>query len=424
MRNSIKILFVLCFAFFNTDAQNFESKAKIDAVKKEAYYKIKLNSSITAHTQTLFADLRIFDSDGLEVPYMLKKDELNSASSSFKTFDFTQIKNDNGVQIITIQNPNNIELNNLELRMANADANRLVKISGSNNNVDWYVVKDKFYFTTTGKDNASEIFRLLEFPTTTYAFYKIEIKNKNESPLFIKSIGLSKASTVENNLQLVNEFKYTIKDSSDKNTYIYCACSPSNYIDKLEFDIASPEMYLRKCSVYRKYKEDWPDDSYVSTSVASKEVYRNIAEHLDWTFDMMSDQKGTVYCGNNMGNEKCDSFTIVIANNDNAPLKINKITARQLSAYAVAKLEPSKTYYAYFGDSTIEVPKYDLVYFQDKITKDPEIIATGPVIDKALKTKDEYNGSRDKYIVWIGLAIISIILIYLTSNMMKKIGGD
>jgi hypothetical protein len=121
---------------------------------------------------------------------------------------------------------------------------------------------------------------------------------------------------------------------------------------------------------------------------------------------------------------KSDSFTIVIANNDNAPLKINKITARQLSAYAVAKLEPSKTYYAYFGDSTIEVPQYDLVYFQDKITKDPEIIATGPVIDKALKTKDEYNGARDKYIVWIGLAIISIILIYLTSNMMKKIGGE
>jgi hypothetical protein len=424
MHNLLKTIFVLSISFVHANAQNFKSKAKVNAVKNSGYYKIKLGSAITANAQNQFTDLRLFDDDGLEVPYLLKKDNLNTSSNSFSNFEYTQVKNENGQQIITVQNPNNLELNNLEIRMANADADRLVKISGSTNNTDWYVVKDKFYFTNSGKDNASEIYRVLEFPTTTYAYYKIEIKNKNNDPLNIKSIGQSKLSSVENNLQLVSEFKYTIKDSSDKNTYIFCTNAPANCIDKLSFKIPAPDMYLRTCTFYKNEQNNTNDDAYISASVARKKMYDRNNNSPSWQFDLNSNQKGSVYINDYLANEKIDSFTIVIANNDNAPLKIESITASQLASYSIAKLEANKNYYLYFGDSTIEMPHYDLVYFENKIPKEMEIISTGPVIDKAIKTKDEYSGTKDKYIVWIGLAIVSAILIYLTTNMMKKISAE
>jgi hypothetical protein len=424
MRN-ILILATLC-SIATANAQNFKSKAKVAAVSTSNYYKIKLNSNIAAIAQNQFTDLRLFDDDGIEVPYLLKKDNLNTANDNYTAFEFTTVKNENGMQIITVQNPSKQALNELELRMANADADRQVSISGSNNNTDWYVVKDKFYFTNSGKDNTSEIYRVLEFPKTTYSYYKISIKNKNNDPLNIKSIGQTMRSSVENSLQTVAGFKYRIKDSSDKNTYITCYNTPENIIDKLVFKITAPDMYMRSCQLLKAAVNTGnsnPDDYDVVNSTSYKK-YRKTAYQNDWNFELKSDDKGALFCNDILGYSKTDSFVIVINNKDNVPLKIETITALQLPSYAIAKLEPSKNYYLYFGDKNIETPEYDLVYFENKMPKEMATVLTGDVIDKAIKTQDEYNGNKDKYIVWIGLAIISAILIYLTTNMMKKISDE
>jgi hypothetical protein len=423
MKHKLYILSIIfCATFAKAHSQNFTSKAKVDAVQKSDYYKINLNSTITGIAQNNFTDLRLFDNDGVEIPYLLKKEKETTSTDQYRSFNFTQVKNENGLQIVTVQNPNEITLSALELRMANADANRQISISGSNDAQDWFVVKDKFYFTNAGKDNSSEIYRVVEFPQTKYAYYKIEIVNKNKDALFIRSIGQTVNSTTQNALQTITNFTYKIIDSSDKNTYIFCKAFPANSINRINFFITEPSMYLRKCRLIKnevavddeRMQEE--NESLHSSYKQNKQAIENVIRD----FEINSNQNGVMPCADIIGLEKTDSFTIIIENKNDAPLQIKSIVAQQIPSNIIAKLEPNKTYYLYFGDATIEAPQYDLQYFESKLPIEIAAIKTGDVIAKTIKTKDEYNGKKDTYIVWIGLAIISAILLYLTNNMMKK----
>jgi hypothetical protein len=418
MRNLFLLLICLIGLLQNTSAQNFAYKAKVTAAPANNYYKIILTDNFSAVANYNFADVRLFDNDGNEIPYLLKTEELNTANKERKNFPFSQVINKNGMQTIIVRNDNKVELNTLELCLANADADRELSISGSDNKQNWYVVQDHFYFTNSGKDNGIEMFRTLNFPNTNYYFYKIEINNAKRKPLQIKSIGQSATKSIDNEMQVVSGFTYTKIDSSDKNTYIHCSINPSNRIDKITFAIASPEMYLRKCEIFSNYKS--LQNIEESPTEKSHVEENNFSEN----FELNSNQNGELMVNYIFENKKCNSFDIVIHNNDNTPLQIKSIVAKQSKSAIIAKLDATKTYYIYAGDSNINAPNYDIVYFEKNIPNQIASLQLGPLLKKTTITKDEYSSKKDKYLVWIGLGIISMILLYLTSNMMKKMNTE
>lgn len=414
MKHSLSAALTLLFLPGLVMAQNFSYKAKLKPVSQTAFYRININPEIAAFSQAPLRDLRLFDNEGKEVPYLIKKELSEQQETGFVTYPIVSTTAPDK-QTLIIENREKRNIDQLIFEMKNADASRQLRISGSEDRVSWYVVKDSFNFTSFSEGNEATIRKSLNFPGTDYIFYKIEIKTgNNESPLNILTVGNYSTSTKEARYQLVNGLSYTRKDSN-KITYLYFTCKPGNRIDKLAFTITGPELYKRNL-VLKKDGDEAYRDSYTSTSQKQKRAA--LIDYRD--YELSSDKEKSIDCSDFLGYSKDKSFTIEISNQDNEPLSISDIKAYQLTTTVTAKLAKDKTYFLYFGDSLLPEPAYDLVYFEKNLPENITTIEPLAVQPKELKDKDEYNSAKDKYIVWIGLGLAGIIILALTMSMMKK----
>jgi len=402
-------------------AQHFSNKAKVNPVTGNAFYKIKINADIIAFCNNDLQDLRLFDNDGNEIPYLLNKEHLYEQHTTFSTYSFNQTKEANK-DIIIIENKNKDSIGQFLFEMKNADASRLIRISGSDNKDNWFVVRDSFYFESYGGDNTTMIQKSLQFPKTDYAFYKIEIRNNsNESPLNIIRIGNNNSSAIPAVFQRVNGITYTIADSN-KSTFIHVRVKPGNKVDRLSFTIDAPEMFHRNV-VIKKFINTGTYSNPSGSAIASKKIAREY-QPVTMNAELSSTYVNNIDCSDFLGNEKCDSFIIQIMNQDDAPLHFKSIEGYQLGTTITAKLEKDKAYFLYFGDSLLTAPSYDLVYFNKNIPGNIKSIDVQNVQSKQQEDKDEYNGNKDKWIVWIGLGLAGITILLLTINMMKKMNHD
>ncbi len=249
---------LLCLTFLFTlhisHAQNFTYKAKVDAVSTTGFYKIQLTPAFLARAGASLNDLRIFDNDGKETPYLLKEDATSQSENKFHAYEILSTQNEGNWQGIVVRNETKNLIDKLIFEMKNAEAERSVRISGSNDNVKWFVVRDSFNFAAYGDESISTQYKIITFPSVDYEYYKIEIKNKGNSPLNMLKVGYDNVSYQTPAYQLIDGISYTRKDS-DKKTYLYITCTPANKIHKLQFNVNSPELFHRQALISQQAQD-------------------------------------------------------------------------------------------------------------------------------------------------------------------------
>jgi hypothetical protein len=399
-------------------AQNFQYKAKVNTVAHTAFYKIIVKPDVSARSQLNFEDLRLFDNAGKEIPYLLNREVSGQSETQFVTYPLTSaIEPDR--QTIIIENKDKRQIDKFVFAMKNADASRLVRISGSEDKTNWYVVRDSFYFESYSDVDESIVKKALKFPGGDYSFYKVEItRGSKEAPFNILNVGNYSTNEKKAAYQRVSGLSFTRTDSN-KVTRLQVKCTPGNRIDKLVFSIAGPEMYHRSLQIIK------PVELAMGNSYsASPQKTRYVPSTDSKLYELSSDRPATIICGEFLGYEKQKTFTIEIQNLDDQPLQIKGIEAYQLTSTIRAKLEKDKNYFLYFGDSLLDAPAYDIVYFSNNLPTDDQTIEHQQVLPKGQKVKDEYDNTKDQYIVWIGLGLAAIIILVLTLNMMKKMKKD
>jgi hypothetical protein len=400
-------------------AQNFSYKAKVNSSTSSGFHKIILTPDIASVSSSQYEDLRLFDNTGKEVPFLVRKDE-NKSISAFIEYPITNNKSDDVWQTVTIQNEDGNNIDHLLLAMKNADADRTVRTSGSNDNTSWFVVKDNFYFSAYDQEtDETTIYKQLSFPKTNYKYYKIDIKNKNKNPLNILKAGYFKNSNQGPQFQVINGLSYTRKDSNKK-TYLYFTISPSNRIDELEFNITSPTLYKRNGIIIQQQLNENDESNTEKDIISSSKKYRQNYNSNSEPIEFNSDKNNKISLPYFFENTKISQFTIEIENNDNEPLQFESIKAYQLTTTLIADLQKDKTYILYTGDSLLTAPSYDLVYFTNKLSDTIPTIQIEKVQPKEVKLANEYNNKNEKYYVWIGLGIVALILLFLTSSMLKN----
>lgn len=392
----IRTLLLLCIFYGQVGyTQNFTYKSKINAITKNTFYKVVLSSELSAHSCNHLEDLRIIDNAGKEIPYLLTKESSYSSKSNFIQYSILENKNNYEWQTIIIENPNKDKIDRFILEMKNADANRILQMSGSNNKQKWYVIRDSFYFNSYNNENTSNIQKEITFPSCDYMYYKIDIRNKNKNPLNILSAGYYTNTIQIPSFQSISGLSYKIK-TFNKKTYITCICTPANRIDQLRFYISSPNMYKRVGKITNNTENETTKEDYTIKPLhLSSKLYKRSPESFPSTdFEFNSEVKTIIETENILGNTKTDSFTIEVNNQDNEPLQIDSMSAYQLTTTLTASLDKDKSYFLYFGDSLLESPTYDLPYFQNKIPTDVNTVTIGPVLAKEVKISNEYNNDN------------------------------
>ncbi|MBN1250876.1 MAG: hypothetical protein JXR51_07265 [Bacteroidales bacterium] len=411
MKNSnIKsfILLIFLFSQISLFAQDFVWQAKVGLVSQNSYQKINLNPSIISKMENGFDDIRIYDSKNIEVPYILESENLVNKSDYFIEYEIVSKENINKWPYYTrliIHNPYKNNITKFYLVIKNSDVTKSLKLSGSDDKSNWYIIKDNYQFQSVySNQNTSEI-EIMNFPKSNYEYFEILIDDWKNNPINILKAGYFDSSYEEGKFSKI-EAPIIIQEelSADKQSLVKIQYAYNQLINKLSVDIPTSDFYFRKAEIQIK-------DSIIYKKKKPEIYYRTIKE-----ITLSSNSSNTFY----LDNFKTKEFYLRIYNKDNKALKIDSVNAYQLNNYLICKLEKRGSYILKFGDKNTPKAEYDLAYFINDIPTDIPNIDCSNVekISSAIMQK-EAGVKISKTYIWLAIFLVISFLAYMTFKMLK-----
>lgn len=414
---------VMCFPFVVT-AQHFKWETKLENVKTSGYQKILLVPDVTAQLRNDFTDIRIYDKDFYETPYLLYKDEAKQGLDRFVTYQVTDVQYSNGCcSYIKVKNSTGNPIDHIVLEVNNADAQRAMNLSGSYDGNRWFTVRDQFVVETfntmvKGEKKTTSLLRF-NFPLTDYKFYKFEFDDWHywwrdyKYPVFVVRAGHVEPTFVPERCLELPKPVFEQKDTL-KQTLVHFGFAEDEYVDHIKFSLhqVKNKDYYRSASLYE-----------VMPALKGKTEERFIASTV---LSSLNDNEIT------LGGRKGGSFVLKINNEDDRALVLDDIRALQVKHYLVADLEAGNAYIIRFGNDTLPAPVYDLQYFKSKIPDSLEVVN---VLDRIDISKSEQKVNlvansasaentkgtffTNKTMIWFAIGGVGILLLFMASRMLR-----
>lgn len=380
--------------------QSFKYEAKTSKVAQKGFYNIVLTPEVTSHLKDNFADVRLYDEQGKEIPYLLRSEQPLIQKELFKEYviaENTHIKN--CCTKLILQNAAKNKINNVSLVIKNSDARKKGKLSGSNDKANWYIIKDEFLLDPILSNTQTYEVKILDFALSDYEYYQLEIKDSTSAPLNIVKAGYYDTYSEDGKYLELPSANLFQKDSSDKSTYVRISFPQKEFIDRLKVTITDPALYYRKAKL------------------CEKTTYKSKIDFVPITyFDLHSGSSNLI----SLDHIKAKELYLIIENNDNAPLKIGKVEGSLLMHYITANLDANKEYFVKFGNEKIDYPQYDLEYFKDSI---PNNVAS--IYPQVLKMKEEKRVAEKSFFnsntwIWVAIVLVIALLAFMTRSMLKE----
>lgn len=371
----------------------------------ETYKFFYLDEYVYEHSLSHLVDLRILDDKGDVVPYYIQSGYLDQSQSEivYESNVVRTARKDNHTiidfQIIPVDQNTDIIGNELVFTLPNEDFLKHIVVEGSYDGNQWTLVtKDQVYRTDhLEKRNISleDIYK--------YSFYRITIQDNVEN-ITLQDLALhhNQHETEWRTYQKSVEPKHTVT-TEEKNTIIEVKNPQHLKINKIGLEIN--ENFQR---AYRVYNEE------------NQELYSDTNElyNLDFTNTKISNtsisfSKQPISSG---------LITIKISNQDNPPLKINKIVADYYVDKLVFKDTGSSSYTLYYGNPDATEPFYELEQFKSHIEKEAQDTVTlGDQIQINSKVgEDKISWINMKVVFNIVIVLVSILLVLFLARKLNS----
>ena len=406
-RSSILFILFCCNIGCNSIfAQGFDYMVSLPEVKAKGFHKIIISPEISAKSAVDFSDLRLFDNQKKEVPYILRKDFIRKQHKTFVPYQLLSksTPGDTATEII-VKNQFNTRINNLSVFLNNAEVSKQIIISGSYNQKQWYAVKQNYNISGIANENNVTELNTIFFPLSDYTFYKILINDKNSLPVKVLHAGYYQDSISYGEETLLPKPQVTrTEDNTNHHTLIQLNFNEVYSIDKINLKISAPTLYRRAISIY---------------------ALRNINQTTEKIFLQQSTLNSSTSNQIVLDNVHEKQLLFEIENDNNPILQINEIDCFQLSQYVIAYFEKRGNYNLKFGNKKLTYPIYDLNYFENVIpTRIPQIetsklnIIKNP--EKPVKISVEPFFYNKKFFLWTAIIVVTLILMLVSGKMLNE----
>jgi len=402
---TILIFFLSIFCAGNIRAQSFKAEALIPVVQDDGFYRIRMAPIINRYVNDDFSDIRIYDSKNTEVSYLMEQEIPTNLSTQFYEYEIMDKQHKKGCcTSLILRNPDKTSINNINLVIKNAQASRYASLLGSDDQKQWFALKDYIVLRGSDSEETSEA-KIVDFPWSNYEYYLLRVDDSTFAPLNILKAGYYKQESTDGSYARLEPLKFVVTDKiPEKKSYVRFSLPGSQFLDKLEILVSGSKYYRRRATLSEKRVSQ-------SKEGKRKEYFQNIQN-----FELTSGRTAILALNDVKGQE----FMITIENDDNAPLVISEMKAFQLNRYLTAWLNHDQQYRLKFGDRNLSRPVYDIAFFKDSIPKKIPILEAG--VPKILEKTSAVPKSffTDKNLVWIAIVVVIILLGFMSIKMVKQ----
>lgn len=387
--------FLLIGSIVNAQMNQSQFKREIIGVS-DSWHKIILPDAIYQNVTPDLSGIRVFgitkSQDTIEAPYLLqlKKERIVSSNIDFKIINKSYNK-DGFYFTIEIRSNKIINLINLDFGQKNFDWK--VKLESSHDQKQWFTVLDNYRILSIKNDLTDYKFTNLKFTDSKYQFFRIFISTKNKP-------NLVQIKILENKILKGNIKTYPIKsvnyfeNKKYKQTVINIKLDQPVPVSKIKINVKDTIDFYRKITI-----------KYLADSVKTEQGWK-FSYHTLTTGVLNSIEKNNFNC-----NEKIiKKIKIIIHNNDNEPLEIEKIEIKGYVNELFIRFNKPATYYLTYGNNYATKPKYDLNKFTSNIPKKVKELKLSEeqIIEKVTL---ESTSPLFKNRIWLWVIMIGIILI-------------
>ncbi|MBK0380702.1 hypothetical protein [Mucilaginibacter segetis] len=389
--NSINVVFA---------QHTFKYRAVLPKPDTAGFYQINLPPAVIAKSKYDLSDLRILDGQGKFVPYVFGDLLKRNYRDSFISFpQIVPASQPDTVTTYIAENKLRSTINGLILKMRNTSVQRMVSVLGSDDMTRWYAITEDAQLGSAvpGNNADGNYEQLLNFPASTYHYFKIQVNNRQKAPVAILEAGIYKLQQVNPEYTALKGLTFTQKDSGNISS-VHIRLSNAYTINKIHFDIAVTKFFKRAIAIYAVENQNrtFLGDTVISSAGGNDLYFSARAKQIE----------------------------LEIQNEDNPPLAFENITAYQLNQSLVAYLNKADTYQLLFGDSTAMKPFYDLGYFADSLHLQIPLLTTGKITPNPLYQRKIADSEQHvpKWLIWAAILIVVTILAVLTYKLTKEIG--
>lgn len=386
-------------------AQEFSTKAAVRAVQQDGLHRILITPEIRSLSSPDQRDVRLYDSKGTEVPYLINTIDTQKNSSHFDAFP---IVSRNSVPAksssIIAENVNSKPLNEIVLAITNSEVTKTYSISGSNDQKQWFGLINNQQLYDLNSNTKTFVYQTIPLPLSTYRYIKVDFNDVKTLPIEVLKIGIFKQETYP--ITFINVTPTTIKTdqlTDRKQTRIRVHFDNPQAIHQITFDITNPALYNRDASIVFS---------------GERRVKRKMKPYTEtlYRFVLNADQSKQF----NISELNKKDFDILIDNGDNQPLTINSIGFKQIPVYLIADLKVGEKYTLKTGNNTLQAPQYDLSYFESSIANDLPLATFSKItsLAKPVVSIESYFWQRP-WFLWVCIGIGGLVILYFSLSLLK-----
>jgi hypothetical protein len=401
------LLVLISLAAFS---QQFKASSPLPVVEKDGFYRILLTPEISCYANQEFSNIRIMDEAGREVPYLFASQPSNRVVQYFREYKIEQkLQLEDSCTVLIIKNPSSKPIQNISLRIKNAEVTKDMVLYGSDDRTHWYALKEKFQLSNISSAVSTSELKIVDFPLSNYRYYKIWISDKESGPLNIINAGYYDYKT-----EAVKYFPVEVHDiahadsAKKKQTFVRLNFDTLRVIDNIEWKVSGAPFYRRRGTLYTE--KETVDKKGKKTR--SREYLTDIELHSEYenAFELPG--------------KKIDNILLILDNEDNPPLSFDTVICSQLNRHVTAWLMAGKSYSLKFGEESLQSASYDIEYFQKNIPAEPPLLAAGAISlkDTAIQSSESYTFFTSKSFIWGAIIAIIVLLGFMSLKLIRETG--
>jgi hypothetical protein len=398
------LLFLSITTFCIAQTEGYKFYAAIDSVKTSGFYYIKISPELSAHLKMDYTDLRIINDSGKWIPHVLRfPDDWMTHESITQELKFTITANTKLNSILVIDAGNDT-LSNMVLVIKNTAVARSSTLSGSDDQKTWFVIKDDIQLNPeTSEANTTINFRI-DFPRSSYHYYKLTIYNIKKDPLNIIGIERYTAEVTKSiNNKTLNPPPVIEQKDSGKISFIKVIQQQPYHFDNISLKLSGVKNFFRNVELYI------PSGSIPSSSNPGRILQSfNISNNSTLQFNIPPNNALVFY--------------LLIYNEDNLPLKVDEVNTLIRNYYITSYLEQGVNYKLIIGNIEATEPRYDIVGALTLKTYDSlPFLSFGKIIPFEEKSIAIVSSKNNQWILWTAIAAVLFILLLVTRKMVKEV---
>lgn len=395
----MKTLSIVALVLVASSTMRAQTAEAILLPRENGFYRVPLVHAMAPFIDPRFGNVRVLDAAGKEVPYLLEEGLPSHTERRFRHHNILEKKIHKGCcTTLILENKDRRAITNISLLIKNADVTKQGVLSGSDDRVQWFAVKDKFTLTLSQAPQDTAELQALDFPLSNYRYYQLQLSDSSDLPLNILVAGYYETWSREGGYTVLPLRPFAQADSL-KRTYVPLQFDSTRYVDRISLTVDGAPFYQRRAALLEE--------------TAFKKGGRTTRRVIS-TFILTSSQAAVF----DLPKTKARRLLLVVENDDNPPLRFEKIELFQRDRYLVAWLQKDKTYRLVAGGA-MQPPVYDMSFFKDAIPGTPAVLQPGPVRVTSVKELDRPT-HFSRYAMWAALVVIIAVLGVMSVKLVRE----